>query len=161
MAVSVPDLRRSEPPRRRQASVQARGASEVAFAEASDCPLSRGVAGRRIRPGTERIGAERPHGDEREETTVLVLTAQAATVIEEILSESDAGPDGGLRISCSTDGNGSAELDFALSDAPADGEEVVRDGGATVFLDEVAAAVLDDKTLDVEAHDDHFHFSLT
>jgi len=29
-----------------------------------------------------------------------------------------------------------------------------------VYLDEIAAAVLDDKTLDVETHDDHFHFSL-
>ena len=92
---------------------------------------------------------------------MLALTAQAATVIEGILDDSDAGPDGGLRISGSTDGNGGAELDFALTDAPAEGDEVVRDGGATVFLDEVAAAVLDDKTLDVEAHEDHFHFSLT
>ena len=32
--------------------------------------------------------------------------------------------------------------------------------GAKVFLDEAAAAVLADKTLDVHAHGDHFHFSL-
>jgi hypothetical protein len=36
----------------------------------------------------------------------------------------------------------------------------VSDGGAKVFLDDVASAALDDKTLDVEAHDDHYHFSL-
>jgi hypothetical protein len=36
----------------------------------------------------------------------------------------------------------------------------VSEGGATVFLDETAAAVLADKTLDVHAHGNHFHFSL-
>jgi hypothetical protein len=29
-----------------------------------------------------------------------------------------------------------------------------------LFLDETASAVLDDKTLDVHAHGDHFHFSI-
>ena len=47
-----------------------------------------------------------------------------------------------------------------IRDIVADGDVVVSEGGATVFLDETAAAVLDDKTLDVESHGDHFHFSL-
>jgi hypothetical protein len=29
-----------------------------------------------------------------------------------------------------------------------------------LFLDQTAAAVLDDKVLDVHAHGDHFHFSI-
>ena len=91
---------------------------------------------------------------------MLILTDQAATVIQGILTESQAGPEGGLRISGSTEGNGEASLEFSLADAPIDGDEVVREGGATIFLDGVAATVLDDKTLDVEAHDDHYHFSL-
>jgi len=41
-----------------------------------------------------------------------------------------------------------------------DGDSVVREGGAVLFLDETASAVLDDKTLDVHAHGDHFHFSI-
>jgi iron-sulfur cluster assembly protein len=56
--------------------------------------------------------------------------------------------------------NGAASLEFAFSTQPLEGDEVVAEGGARVFLDEVAAAVLDDKTLDVAAHDDHFHFEL-
>ena len=91
---------------------------------------------------------------------MLILTERATSVIEGILAESQAGPESGLRISGTTEGDGEASLEFALADAPADGDDVVREGGATVYLDEVAASVLDDKTLDVEAHDDHFHFSL-
>ncbi|MGH3049119.1 MAG: hypothetical protein ACRDLK_03095 [Gaiellaceae bacterium] len=43
---------------------------------------------------------------------------------------------------------------------PIEGDEVVEEGGAKVFLDGLAATVLDDKTLDAEAHENHFHFSL-
>lgn len=98
--------------------------------------------------------------EKREETAVLILTDQAATVIEGILSESQTGPESGLRISGANEGNGEASLEFALAETANDGDEIVREGGATVYLDEIAAAVLDDKTLDVETHDDHFHFSL-
>lgn len=91
---------------------------------------------------------------------MLTLTGQAATVIEGILSESNAGPEGGLRITGTAEEDGKASLEFALAEAPFDGDDVVREGGATVFLDELASAVLDDKTLDVQEHDDHVHFSL-
>jgi iron-sulfur cluster assembly protein len=99
-------------------------------------------------------------GKRRRENSVLILTDQAATVIEGILNQSEAGPEGGLRITGTTDGNGDASLEFAVADAPVDGDEIVREGAASVYLDEVAATVLDDKTLDVEQHGDHFHFSL-
>lgn len=91
---------------------------------------------------------------------MLTMTDRAASVIEDILHESQAGPDGGVRISGTAEPTGEASLEFALADAPVDGDEVVREGGAVLYLDEVASTVLDDKTLDVEAHGDHFHFSL-
>jgi len=90
---------------------------------------------------------------------VLVVTEQAATVIREILEESDAGPDAGLRISGEVEGE-ETSLEFSVADGPEDGDEVVHDNGATVFLDEVAAEALADQTLDAEAHGDHFHVSL-
>ena len=40
------------------------------------------------------------------------------------------------------------------------GDEIVQRRRCGVFLDETAAAVLADKTLDVHAHGDHFHFSI-
>ena len=89
---------------------------------------------------------------------MLSLTEQAKEVIKGIVGE--VGPEAGLRITASGDGNGDTALDFDLAPAPGEGDEVVEDDGAKVFLDEAAAAVLADKTLDVEEHGDHFHFSL-
>jgi iron-sulfur cluster assembly protein len=92
---------------------------------------------------------------------MLTLTEQAAALIKSILDESEAGPEAGLRISGAASDDGSASLEFSLAPSPVDGDEVVSDDGATLFLDGIAATVLADKTLDAEAHDDHLHFSLT
>ncbi len=91
---------------------------------------------------------------------MLVLTDQAATAIREIVDGAETGPGSGLRISGAQSQNGDAALEFSVSEGPLEGDEVVEEGGATVFLDEIAAVVLADKTLDIEEHDDHFHFSL-
>jgi iron-sulfur cluster assembly protein len=90
---------------------------------------------------------------------VLVLTEQAIEAIRGIVLDSELGPDGGLRISGASD-DGETALDFELATEGRAGDQVVRDSGAVVFLDETAAAVLDGKTLDVHAHGDHFHFSI-
>jgi iron-sulfur cluster assembly protein len=91
---------------------------------------------------------------------MLAMTQQAVDVIRGIVEDSEVGPDGGLRISGTGEANGESALEFELTDAAQDGDEVVREGGAVVFLDGTAAAVLADKTLDVHAHGDHFHFSV-
>jgi Fe-S cluster assembly iron-binding protein IscA len=91
---------------------------------------------------------------------VLVLTEGAVEAIRGIMEDGEAGPNGGLRISGSGSGNGDTELEFELASEARDGDQVVREGGAVVFLDEAAASALDDMTLDVHAHGDHFHFSL-
>jgi iron-sulfur cluster assembly protein len=88
------------------------------------------------------------------------MTDQAAQTIRGIVEDADVGPAGGLRISGSTEGNGEAALEFELAEGPTTGDETVESGGATVFLDETASAVLSDKQLDVHAHGDHFHFSI-
>lgn len=76
-----------------------------------------------------------------------------------MVPDGDVGPEGGLRVSGAAD-DGETELDFELAASPVEGDEVVRLEGAVVFLDGIAAAVLDDKKLDVHAHGDHFHFSI-
>jgi Fe-S cluster assembly iron-binding protein IscA len=91
---------------------------------------------------------------------MLAMTEQAIAAIRGIVEESELGPAAGLRISGANEGNGDTALDFEVAEAALTGDEVVSEGGATVFLDETAAAVLADKTLDVHAHGDHFHFSL-
>jgi iron-sulfur cluster assembly protein len=89
---------------------------------------------------------------------MLALTDQAKEVIRGIVEE--VAPDGGLRITAAGGGNGDTALEFDLAPAPAPSDEIVDADGAKVFLDEAAAAVLADKTLDVHSHGDHFHFSL-
>ena len=90
---------------------------------------------------------------------MLVLTEQAAEAIRGMIEDSGLGAGAGLRIT-GMQQNGDSALEFELAEEAIVGDEVVRDGGAVVFLDETAAAVLDDKALDVHAHGDHFHFSL-
>jgi Fe-S cluster assembly iron-binding protein IscA len=91
---------------------------------------------------------------------MLALTDQAREVIKGIVEEGELGPAGGLRITAANESNGDTALEFELAKSPLDGDEVLQEDGAAVFLDPVAAEVLADKTLDVEVHGDHFHFSL-
>ena len=91
---------------------------------------------------------------------MLDMTEQAVEAIRGIVQDSELGPNGGLRISGANGANGDAALEFELASEAQEGDHVVRDGGAVVFLDETAAAVLAGKTLDVHAHGDHFHFSI-
>ena len=90
---------------------------------------------------------------------MLELSAQAVEVIRDIVKDGDVGQEGGLRISGVAD-NGETALDFELAESPVEGDDIVSVDGAVLFLDEIAAAVLDDKLLDVHAHGDHFHFSI-
>jgi iron-sulfur cluster assembly protein len=91
---------------------------------------------------------------------VLSLTAEAVEAIRAMTEDGGVGPDGGLRISASNLEDGEIELEFDLAPEPAAGDEVVREGGASVFLDQTAAETLAEKTLDVHAHGDHVHFTL-
>jgi iron-sulfur cluster assembly protein len=91
---------------------------------------------------------------------MLVMTAQAVEAILDIVKDSEVGPNGGLRIVGSTDGDGDTAFEFELAPEPVEGDEVVREGAAVVFLDPTAAEMLADKTLDAHSHGDHFHFSL-
>jgi iron-sulfur cluster assembly protein len=90
---------------------------------------------------------------------MLTVTEQAAETIRGIVEDSDAGPNGGLRITAEDDG-GETALDFEVAEGPVEGDETVQSGGATLYLDSLAADALADKQLDVHAHGDHFHFSI-
>jgi Fe-S cluster assembly iron-binding protein IscA len=53
------------------------------------------------------------------------------------------------------------EVELSIDDAtePAEGDEIVEQGGARIFLDAVAADALADQVIGVHAHGDHFHFT--
>ena len=65
---------------------------------------------------------------------------------------------GSIRIS-GVEVDGEVELEIEEADAPADDDDqIVERDGAKIFLNRVAALALDDQVINVEAHDDHFHF---
>ena len=77
---------------------------------------------------------------------MLTLTETATTVVKSIVSKVPDKVDGGLRInSNSEDGT---QLGVEVVGAPTPGDKVLDTDGARVFLEESAAAALDDKVLD-------------
>jgi iron-sulfur cluster assembly protein len=77
---------------------------------------------------------------------MLTLTENASAIVNEITSQPGLAETAGLRITSED----SAEPAFAVSAAQQaePGDQVVEQGGATVYLDESAAVLLDDKVLD-------------
>ena len=75
---------------------------------------------------------------------MLTMTDSAATEIRNLVAQPEVPDDGGVRIAS----NGDGALTLALAAAPADGDAVVEEGGARVFLEEEAGKLLDDKQLD-------------
>jgi len=55
--------------------------------------------------------------------------------------------------------DGEVELSIDDANEPAEGDEIVEQGGARIFLDAVAADALDDQVIGVHAHGDHLHFT--
>lgn len=79
---------------------------------------------------------------------MLTLTDNASTIIKTI-AENQGGPESaGLRIAQDTPE--SPDLALATASAPEPGDQVVEERGARVFLEETAAATLDDKVLDAQ-----------
>jgi iron-sulfur cluster assembly protein len=77
---------------------------------------------------------------------MLAVTDNAATAIRDITSQEAVPPGSGLRIAADDDGN---SLTLSLATQPVDGDQVVDSAGARLFLDRMAAMLLDDKELDV------------
>lgn len=75
---------------------------------------------------------------------MLTLTDNAATEIKNLVAQPEVPADGGVRIAS----NGEGALTLALAGAPIEGDAVVEDSGARVFLEPSAGQLLDDKTLD-------------
>jgi len=77
---------------------------------------------------------------------MLTMTDNAATAIRDITSQEAVPPGAGLRIAADEAGDG---LVLSLVPQPFEGDQIVDSAGARLFLDRHAAALLDDKELDV------------
>lgn len=89
---------------------------------------------------------------------MLTLTEQAAAMIARLRTEAEPAGDLTLRIAQPSDSYG---LTMSLADRPGPDDLVLRDSGATVFLDPVAAARLDGEVLDARSNEVGSAFFLT
>jgi len=77
---------------------------------------------------------------------MLTLTENASAIVNQITSQQIEGEHPGLRITADNEAQPGFELAPAQRAEP--GDQVVERAGATIYLDEPAAALLDDKVLD-------------
>ncbi|MEI5675139.1 MULTISPECIES: Fe-S cluster assembly protein HesB [Nocardioides] len=77
---------------------------------------------------------------------MLTLTENASTIVKDISTQPGLPETAGLRITSEN----APEPAFAVSaaDQAQPGDQVVEQSGATIYLDETAAVMLDDKILD-------------
>jgi Fe-S cluster assembly iron-binding protein IscA len=93
-------------------------------------------------------------------SALLALTERAVQAVREIISSSEEEPEtGGLRV-VAHDAGASPEFQLNIVALPAEGDEVVEEGGARVFLDQDAARLLGDKTLDARVDQGQVSFTL-
>jgi iron-sulfur cluster assembly protein len=91
---------------------------------------------------------------------MLTITSNAAEAIRAIVESTDVPEEGGIRISIAQQNGSQASLELAITPAPMAGDEVLETQGAHVFLDEMAAVALDDKSLDAEITGDEISFGI-
>jgi iron-sulfur cluster assembly protein len=91
---------------------------------------------------------------------MLTITPDAAEAIRTIVAETDSPEEAGIRISAATQAGTDVGLEISISEAPLEGDAVVEEGGAHVFLDDMAAFALDDKELDARMEGDEIEFGI-
>lgn len=77
---------------------------------------------------------------------MLTLTENASAIVNEITSQPGLGESAGLRITADDSPQPAFEVSAAAQGEP--GDQVVEQGGATIYLEPTAAQLLDDKVLD-------------
>jgi len=83
---------------------------------------------------------------------MLTLTDSASTVVKSIVERTPDTTDAALRISASEPG--ATDLSLAVATQAEPNDTVIKTAGATVFVEQNAALVLDDKVLDAQIDDD-------
>jgi len=92
---------------------------------------------------------------------MLTITPSAADAIRTIVDSTDLPDEGGLRISIAQQNGPQASLELSVSPAPLEGDAILEENGAHVFLDELAAMALDDKSLDAQIEGEEISFGIT
>ncbi|MGR6317604.1 iron-sulfur cluster biosynthesis family protein [Micromonospora soli] len=82
---------------------------------------------------------------------MLTMTDNAVLVIRDLAVQQEVGEAGGLRIAADTD---AGSLSIELVPQPAQGDQVVDNEGARIFLDADAAQLLNDTSVDAVVDDE-------
>jgi iron-sulfur cluster assembly protein len=88
---------------------------------------------------------------------MLTLTENAANVIKELVDSDEAG----LRISTEGGENDEVGIRLDVAEAAQDGDEVVAEHGAQVFLDPGAVVILENQVLDATMLGERVSFAIT
>jgi iron-sulfur cluster assembly protein len=92
---------------------------------------------------------------------VLTLTSDAVEAVRTIARASPGMPDAGLRIAAQAQNDGQqGGVEVSVVGSALEGDEVVEEEGARVFVDSELAPYLDDKVLDASVVGDHVQFSV-
>lgn len=94
---------------------------------------------------------------------MLALTSEATQAIERILTAPGVPAGAGIRIMPVDPNNGdgvTSELQVEVAEQPAEGDEVIEEAGARVFVEDSVCGYLQDKQLKAEVADDRVRFSL-
>ncbi len=93
---------------------------------------------------------------------MLTLTPEATKAIERILTAPGVAEGAGMRIipADPSEGQVTSELQVEVADRPTEGDEVIEDAGARVFVEDSLCGYLADKVLDAETAEDRVRFSL-
>ncbi len=83
---------------------------------------------------------------------MLMLTENATSVVRALVERHELADDAGLRIAA--EGGDAGSLTVSATGSPAEGDQVVEESGARVFLEPVAAATLDGMVLDARVDDE-------
>lgn len=81
---------------------------------------------------------------------MLAITDTAAEAIRGIVASPDIPPGAGIRIATQPGAEQPAPLEVTVAEVPAEHDQVLDEAGARVFVEERAAALLDDKLLDAQ-----------
>ncbi|GGR72501.1 hypothetical protein GCM10010169_15580 [Micromonospora fulviviridis] len=82
---------------------------------------------------------------------MLTMTENAILVIRDLANQQDVAEAGGLRIAADTD---AGSLSIELVEEPIQGDQVVDNQGARIFLDADAAELLNDTSVDATVDDE-------
>jgi iron-sulfur cluster assembly protein len=89
---------------------------------------------------------------------MLTISPAASEAIKGLVAASDLPENAGVRISGRAEGSGM--LDLSLAPGAAEADAVVEERGATVFVADQVAPLLDDKTLDAHTEGDQVAFKI-